>query len=261
MHCHELDYKIFGDDLQFVEVELDPKETVVAEAGAMMFMDNDITFEAKMGDGSNPQAGFMDKLFSAGKRAITGESIFITHFTNSGQSKKQVSFSSALPGKVIPINMDNIRGDLICQKDSFLCAALGTKLEISFNKKLGVGFFGGEGFILQRINGDGMVFINAGGTVIEKQLNNETIKLDTGCVVAFEESVSYDIQTTGSLKSMVFGGEGIFLTTLSGTGKVWIQSLPFSRLANNIITHAPNLGGKSQGQGSILGGVADMFTS
>lgn len=261
MQCHEIDYKIFGDDLQFVEIELDPGETVVAEAGAMMFMEDGITFEAKMGDGSNPQAGFMDKLLNAGMRAISGESIFMTHFTNSGSGKKHVSFSSALPGKIIALDMSKIAGDFICQKDSFLCAALGTKLSISFQKKLGVGFFGGEGFILERINGDGMVFINAGGNVVERTLNNETLRVDTGCIVGFEQGINYDIQRAGGLKSMVFGGEGMFLATLSGTGRVWLQSLPFARLANNIIASAPNMLGKSQDQGSVIGGLATMFKS
>jgi uncharacterized protein (TIGR00266 family) len=242
-----------------VEVELYPNETVIAEAGAMLYMDDSVTFEAKMGDGSSPNAGFMEKLFSAGKRAITGESIFMTHFTNVGSGKKHVSFASALPGKIIALDMATINGELICQKDSFLCAALGTKLDVAFSKRLGTGFFGGEGFILQRISGDGMVFINTGGTIIEKQLNGETLKVDTGCIVGFEGSISYDVHRAGNLKSMLFGGEGLFLATLFGTGRVWLQSLPFSKLADNIIAHAPATGGKNQGQGSVLGGVANLF--
>lgn len=259
MQCHEVDYEIFGDDLQFVEIELDPGETVIAEAGAMLYMEEDITFETKMGDGSNPKEGVMDKLFSAGKRMLTGESIFMTHFTNNGQEKRRVSFASSLPGKVIAIDMSTIQGDLICQKESFLCAALGTKLSISFNRRLGAGFFGGEGFILERLSGDGIVCVNAGGTVIEKTLNNTTLRVDTGCIVGFEEGIDYDIQRAGNLKSMFFGGEGLFLATLRGTGRVWLQSLPFSKLADNIIAHAPKAGGKDRGQGSVLGGIANMF--
>jgi len=259
MKCHKVDYKVYGDDLQFVEVELDPEETIVAEAGAMMMMDEGITYESKMGDGSKPEAGMMDKLFDAGKRLISGESLFLTHFSNSASKKQKVSFSSAIPGKIIDVDMAKINGKLICQKDSFLCAAFGSTLDIAFNKKLGAGFFGGEGFILQRITGDGMVFINAGGTIVERELKGETIRVDTGCIVAFEESINYDIQKAGNLKSMVFGGEGLFLATLSGTGKVWLQSLPFSRLADNILAHAPRNMGSHQGEGSVLGGIANMF--
>jgi uncharacterized protein (TIGR00266 family) len=259
MRCHEVDFKIIGDDLQFVEVELDYNETIIAEPGSMMYMDDGIDFSTKMGDGSDPDQGLFGKLFAAGKRMVTGESIFLTHFTSKIHDKKHIAFASNIPGKIIPLNMADFSGNIICQKDCFLCASLGTKLDIAFAKKLGAGFFAGEGFILQKIIGDGMVFINAGGTIIEKQLDNQTIKVDTGCVVAFEESINYDIQRAGNLKSMIFGGEGIFLTTLSGTGKVWIQSLPFSRLADNIIAHAPSQGGKSQGEGSILGGIATIF--
>ena len=259
MKCHEVDYKIMGDDLQFVEIELDPGETIIAEAGAMMYMEDGIDFKTKMGDGSDPDQGFMGKLFSAGKRMITGESIFLTHFTHQGSGKSHVSFASRVPGKIIPLDMGTISGDVLCQKDSFLCAALGTKLDIAFNKKLGAGFFGGEGFILQRMVGDGMVFLDAGGTIIEKELNNETLRIDTGCIVAFEESVNYDIQRAGNLKSMLLGGEGLFLATLSGTGKVWLQSLPFSRLADNILKYAPKAGGEKRGEGSVLGGIASMF--
>lgn len=236
---HVIDYKIFGDDLQFVEVELDPQETVIAEAGAMMYMDADVGFEAKMGDGSNPGGGFMGALGSAARRALSGESLFITHFTNDGQSKRSVAFSAPYPGKIIPINLDEIGGELICQKNAFLCAALGTKIDIAFSKKLGVGLFGGEGFILQRLSGDGLAFVHAGGTIIEKHLQNEKLLIDTGCVVAFEPGISYDIQRAGNMKSMLFGGEGLFLTTLEGTGRVWLQSLPFSRLADRIIRNIP----------------------
>lgn len=255
MRCHEVDYEIFGDDMQIVEVELDPRETVVAEAGAMNWMEDGIGFEAKMGDGSQPDKGLLGKLFDAGKRALTGESIFMTHFTNTTAGKKRVSFAAPYPGKIIPVDMSKMGGELICQKDSFLCAALGTEISIAFTKRLGTGFFGGEGFILQRIRGDGMVFIHAGGTVIEKELQGETIRVDTGCIVSFTPGISYDIERSGNLKSMFFGGEGFFLATLRGRGKVYLQSLPFSRLADRIIQHAPSSGGKDRGEGSVLGGL------
>jgi len=252
MRCHEIDYKIIGESMQMVEIELDPDETVIAEAGAMNYMEDGIEFEAKMGDGSNVDQGFMSKLFSAGKRMLTGESVFMTHFTNRGQTgtygKKHVAFAAPFPGSVVAINLAEIGGNITCQKDSFLCAALGTKIDIAFNKRLGSGFFGGEGFILQHLSGDGMAFVHAGGTVIEKQLNGETLRLDTGCLVAFSDGIDYSIEMTKGLKSMFFGGEGLFLATLSGHGKVWIQSLPFSRLADRVIQHAPRLGGSSQGE-------------
>jgi uncharacterized protein (TIGR00266 family) len=259
MYCHEVDYQIVGDDLQLVEVELDPGETVVAEAGMMNYMEDSITFETKMGDGSNPNAGFMDKLFQVGKRALTGESIFMTHFTNRGQEKRRVAFAAPYPGKIIPVNMAQVGQDLICQKDSFLCAALGTQISIAFAQRFGAGFFGGEGFILQRLRGDGMAFVHAGGTVVRKELRNQTLRVDTGCIVAFTPSISYDIQRAGNLKSMVFGGEGLFLATLSGTGVVYLQSLPFSRLADRVLANAPSAGGKRTGEGSVLGGIANIF--
>ena len=259
MNSHEVDYKIIGHDMQMVEVELDPNETVIAEAGAMTYMEENISFEAKMGDGSDPDQGFMSKLFSAGKRVISGESLFMTHFTNTGSGKKHVSFSSPFPGKIIPIDLAKYNGGILCQKDAFLAAALGTNIDIAFNRKLGAGFFGGEGFILERLNGDGMAFIHAGGTVIEKELNNETLRLDTGCLVAFSEGIDYNIEMTKGLKSMFFGGEGLFLTTLKGTGTVWIQSLPFSRLADRIIENAPSHGGRDKGEGSVLGGIGRML--
>ncbi|XOV81345.1 MAG: TIGR00266 family protein [Aestuariibacter sp.] len=245
--------------MQMVEVELDPQETVIAEAGAMNYMEDDIVFESKMGDGSNPDQGFMSKLFSAGKRVITGESLFMTHFTNSGYGKKRVAFASPYPGTIVPVNMAQIGEEITCQKDSFLCAALGTKVDIAFNKRLGSGFFGGEGFILERLQGDGMAFVHAGGTVIEKHLSGETLRVDTGCIVAFSGGISYDIEMVKGLKSMFFGGEGLFIATLQGHGTVWLQSLPFSRLADRIIQHAPSLGGSRQGEGSILGGIGDML--
>lgn len=259
MKSHEIDYKIFGDDMQFVEVELDPAETVIAEAGTMMYMENGISFETKMGDGSNPNEGLMGKLLNVGKRVLTGESIFMTHFTNGGQGKKHAAFAAPYPGRIMPIDLDSVNGNLLCQKDAFLAAAMGTRVSIAFNKRLGAGFFGGEGFILQKLSGDGLVFIHAGGTVVERQLNNEKIMLDTGCLVAFEETISYDIERAGNLKSMFFGGEGLFLATLQGTGRVWIQSLPFSRLADRILQSAPSTGGKSTGEGSVLGQLGNLL--
>jgi uncharacterized protein (TIGR00266 family) len=260
MKSHEVDYQIFGDDLQFVEVELDPGETVIAEAGMMMYMEDGITFETKMGDGSKPKAGVLDALVSVGKRVITGESLFMTHFTSSvREGKKHVAFGAPYPGKIMAIDLDEAHGELICQKDSFLCAALGTELTIAFNKKIGAGLFGGEGFILQRLRGDGMVFVHAGGTIVEKRLNNEKIMVDTGCIVAFENTINYNIQQAGNLKSMLFGGEGLFLATLQGTGRVWLQSLPFSRLADRILEFAPSQGGKDMGEGSIIGGAVKFL--
>lgn len=259
MKSHVVDYKIYGDDLQFVEVELDANETVIAEAGTMMYMEDGIGFETKMGDGSQPEQGFMGKLFSAGKRALTGESLFMTHFTNRTGGKKHVAFAASYPGKIVPIDLDEVKGEMICQKDSFLCAALGTEVSIAFNKKLGAGLFGGEGFILQRLRGDGMVFIHAGGTIIEKRLNNEKIMVDTGCIVAFESHINYDIQRAGNLKSMIFGGEGLFLATLQGTGRVWLQSLPFSRLADRVLQNAPSAGGQSSGEGSAIRGLTNLL--
>ncbi|OED39966.1 TIGR00266 family protein [Chromatiales bacterium (ex Bugula neritina AB1)] len=257
MQCHEVDYEIFGDDMQIVEIELDPQETVIAEAGAMNYMEEGITFETKMGDGSKPVSGILDSLMHVGKRVLTGESIFMTHFSNSGQGKQRVSFAAPYPGKIIPLDMATIGDELICQKDAFLCAALGTSVDIAFQQKLGAGFFGGEGFILQRLRGDGMAFIHVGGTVIKRELRGETLRVDTGCLAAFSSGVEYDIERAGNLKSMVFGGEGLFLATLRGTGTVYLQSLPFSRLANRVL-QAASIGG-SKGEGSVLGGLGDMF--
>lgn len=259
MKSHEVDYQVYGDDLQFVDIELDPQETVIAEAGAMMYMEDGISFETKLGDGSKPDAGFLSKLGGVARRAITGESLFMTHFTNRGQGKKHVAFGAPYPGKIIAIDLDEANGELLCQKDSFLCAALGTEISIAFNRKLGAGLFGGEGFILQKLRGDGNVFIHAGGTIIEKRLSGEKLMVDTGCIVAFETTINYDIQRAGNLKSMVFGGEGLFLATLQGTGRVWLQSLPFSRLADRILQNAPSAGGKTTGEGSVIRGVTDLF--
>lgn len=259
MRCHEVDYELIGHDMQIVEVELDPHETVIAEAGAMNYMEQGIEFEAKMGDGSEVESGFMGKLLGAGKRMITGESLFMTHFSNVGQGKQRVAFSAPFPGKIIPLNMAELGGRILCQKDSFLCAALGTRVDIAFNRKLGAGFFGGEGFILQSLEGDGMAFVHAGGTVVKRELKNETLRLDTGCLVAFTPGIEYDIARAGGLKSMFFGGEGLFLATLTGTGTVWMQSLPFSRLADRVIQAAPQGGGSDQGEGSMLGGIGRML--
>ena len=259
MKSHEVDFEIYGDDMQVVEVELDPGETVIAEAGSMNWMDDGISFEAKMGDGSKPDQGLMGKLLEAAKRKITGESLFITHFTNNGSGKRRVAFAAPYPGKIIPINLSEYQNELICQKDSFLCAALGTQLDIAFTKHFGAGLFGGEGFILQRLRGDGKAFIHAGGTIVKKELKNETLRIDTGCIVAFSSTIEYSIERAGDLKSMFFGGEGLFLTTLRGTGTVMPQSLPFSRLADRILQNAPSAGGKQTGAGTILGQFGNLI--
>jgi uncharacterized protein (TIGR00266 family) len=250
---HVIDYQIKGESIQIVEVELDPLETVIAEAGAMLFMEEGILFETKMGDGSNPNAGLFDKLLSAGSRLLTGESLFMTHFTNRGNKKAKVGFSAPYPGTVIPIDLAKSPGqELVVQKDGFLCAAFGTKLSIVFNRKIGAGLVGGEGFILQKLQGDGLAFVHAGGTVIERTLNNETLRVDTGCVVAFESQIDFDVESTGSLKSMVFGGEGIFLATLRGTGKVWLQSMPIRKLIQALAPYGSN--SRKEG-GSLLGNL------
>jgi len=248
---HEIDYQIKGESIQIVEVELDPQETVIAEAGAMLFMEDGITFEAKMGDGANANQSIFDKLLSAGSRVLTGESLFMTHFTNRGGRKAKVGFSAPYPGTVIPINLAQSPGnEIIVQKDGFLCAAFGTKVSITFNRKLGAGLVGGEGFILQKLHGDGKAFVHAGGTVIERTLNNETLRVDTGCVVAFESQIDFDVQSAGGLRSMIFGGEGIFLATLRGTGKVWLQSMPIRKLVQALAPYGRNSGKESS---SLLG--------
>lgn len=258
MASHDVDYELHGQSLQLVEIELDPGETVIAEAGAMTYMEDGISFESRLGDGSEADSGFFSKLWGAGKRALTGESLFLTHFTNQGVGKKRVAFSSPFPGQIVPLELKSFRGAILCQKDSFLAAALGTKVSMALNSRLGAGFFGGEGFILQRLQGDGRAFIHAGGHVIRKQLNNEIIRIDTGCVVAFEEGIEFNIERSGKLKSMLFGGEGLFLATLRGTGAVWIQSLPLSRLADRIVASAPQNGGASREQ-SGLGGLTNLI--
>ena len=260
MRSDEIDYELLGDDIQTVEVELDPGETVIAEAGTMNWMDQGINFEAKMGDGSETGQGLMGKIFGAGKRMISGESLFMTHFTNQGRAKKKIAFAAPYPGTIVPLDLAELPANkFICQKDAFLCAALGTKVDITLNKKIGSGFFGGEGFILQSLTGDGLSFIHAGGTVVKKELNNETLKVDTGCLVGFTAGIDYNIERAGNLKSMLFGGEGLFLATLKGSGTVYLQSLPFSRLADRIIANAPSQGGQRQGEGSVLGTFGDMI--
>lgn len=256
MRCHEIDYEIIGSELQLIEVELDPGETVIAEAGAMTYMEQGIEFETRMGDGSEANDTIMGKIFQAGKRMVSGESIFTTHFTHQGQGKKRVAFSAPYPGNIVALDMQKLGGHVTCQKDAFLCAALGTRIDISFNRKLGSGFFGGEGFILQTLEGDGMAFIQAGGTVIEKKLDHDFLRVDTGCLVGFSGDIDYDIQRAGNLKSMVFGGEGLFLATLQGTGTVWLQSLPFSRMADRI---AANVGSNGTGEGSVLGKIGNIL--
>ncbi len=259
MRSHEIDYSIHGDDMQFVEVELDPGEVVIAEAGAMMYMEQGITFQAKMGDGSEPNQGTWRKLKSAAKRGVTGEGLFMTHFTNSApQGKQRVAMAAPYPGKILPVNLQAVGGRLTAQKDAFLCAASGTKLDIAFNRKLGTGIFGGEGFILQAISGDGLAFLHAGGTIVEKQLQGETLRIDTGCIVAFQpQQIQYSIERAGDLRSMVFGGEGLFLATLTGVGRVWLQSLPFNRLADRVVANLKP--GGSQGEGSVIGGFSSIF--
>jgi uncharacterized protein (TIGR00266 family) len=241
MRSHDVDYRIIGDDIQLVEIELDPMETVIAEAGTMMYMDNQIRFETKMGDGSEPNQGLMGKLLSAGSRVLTGESLFVTHFTNHGGSKQRVAFAAPYPGKIVPVELNQLGGSLIVQKDGFLCAALGTKISITLNRRIGSGLVGGEGFILQKLQGDGRAFMHAGGTVIERRLNNETLKIDTGCIVGYTPGIDFNIETAGSLRSMIFGGEGIFLATLSGTGTVWLQSMPIRKLVQALSPYGKNV--------------------
>ncbi|MBL9185969.1 MAG: TIGR00266 family protein [Opitutaceae bacterium] len=252
---HEIDYKIHGDDMQFVEIELDPQEAVVAEAGGMMFMDDGIALETIFGDGSQ-RGGFFDSLLGAGKRLLTGESLFMTVFQNQGAGRRRVAFGAPYPGKILPVHLAEIGGELIAQKDSFLCAAKGVSVGIAFQKKIGAGLFGGEGFIMQRLTGDGWTFVHAGGTLYERTLApGEVLRVDTGCIVAFQPTVDYDIQLVGGIKTAFFGGEGLFFATLRGPGRVWLQSLPFSRLAGRIIGAAK--GGREEG--SVLGGLGRML--
>ena len=254
MRSHDLEYRILGDDIQLVEIELDPRETVIAEAGSMMYMDNQVRFETKMGDGSDPNQSMMGKLLSAGTRVLTGESLFVTHFTNHGTTKQKVAFAAPYPGKIIPIDLGILGGSLIVQKDGFLCAAMGTRISITLNRRIGSGLVGGEGFILQKLEGDGKTFLHAGGMVIERRLNNEIVKIDTGCVVAYTPGIDFNIETSGNLRSMVFGGEGIFLATLRGTGTIWLQSMPIRKLIQAISPYGKNVRKESQ---SILGNFLD----
>lgn len=264
---HEIDYKIYGDDLQFVEIELDPQESVIAEAGAMMMMEQGIQMETIFGDGSEQsnQGGLMGKFFSAGKRVLTGESLFMTLFTNGGHGKQHVSFAAPYTGKIIPLNLQDYNGKVICQKDAFLCAAKGVSIGIDFKRKLGVGFFGGEGFIMEKLEGDGMAFLHVGGTTIEKTLApGETLRIDTGCLAAMTGTVHYDIQYVGNVKTAFLGGEGMFFATLTGPGKVWVQSLPFSRLADRIYAAAKHRGGSSGRKEEsslfdVMGGIGNLF--
>lgn len=257
MRSHEIDYKIYGEDIQVVEIELDPAETVIAEAGTMLFMEDGITFETRMGDGTQANQSILGKIFQAGSRVLMGESLFMTHFTNRGVGKRKVAFAAPYPGTIKAVDLSQInQNTLIVQKDAFLCAAMGTSISIHFNKRFGTGLFGGEGFILQKIQGDGLAFIHSGGVVLERTLNNETLRIDTGCIVGYEPQLHFDIQSAGGLRSMVFGGEGMFLATLSGTGKVWIQSLPISKLIQRL---APYGGNARKEGGSVLGGIADIF--
>jgi uncharacterized protein (TIGR00266 family) len=260
MNAHEIDYKLYGDDMQFVEIELDPKESVIAEAGGMMMMEDGIEMETVFGDGTGSSKGFLNKLVGAGKRLITGESLFMTVFTNHGAGKRRVAFAAPYPGKIIPIDLSELGGKVICQKDSFLCAAKGVSVGIDFQRKLGTGFFGGEGFIMQKLEGDGLAFLHAGGTIYKRELQpGEKLRIDTGCLVAMTKEVDYDIEFVGKIKTAFFGGEGLFFATLTGPGTVWVQSLPFSRLADRVIAAAPSTGNRSVGEGSILGTIGDLL--
>jgi uncharacterized protein (TIGR00266 family) len=257
---HEIDFKIYGDDMQFVEVELDPMEAVVAEAGGMMFMEDGIQMETIFGDGSQQNTGLLGTLLGAGKRLLTGESLFMTVFQNRGMGKKKIAFGAPYPGKIIAVHLSEVGGELLAQKDSFLCAAKGVSLGIAFTKRFGAGLFGGEGFILQRLQGDGLAFIHAGGTLYQRELaTGEMLRVDTGCIVAFQPSVDYDIQMVGGIKSALFGGEGLFFATLRGPGRIWLQSLPLSRLAGRIVAAAPRTGRGGREEGSVLGGIGRML--
>tara|TARA_B110000503_G_scaffold143719_1_gene247604 strand:+ start:4106 stop:4900 length:795 start_codon:yes stop_codon:yes gene_type:complete len=260
MNSHEIDYAIFGDDLQCVEVELDPNETVIAEAGSMMMMDHTIEMNTILGDGSKQNESILGKIFAAGKRVLTGESLFMTTYTQRGPFKAKVTFAAPYPGKIIPMDLTQFGGKVICQKEAFLCAAKGVSVGIEFQRKLGVGFFGGEGFIMQKLEGDGLAFLHAGGTVVKKTLaHGDTLNVDTGCLVALSTGVNYDIRLQKGIKNSLFGGEGLFIATLQGPGEVWIQSMPFSRLADRIYANMPKMGGKRTGEGRILGGLGDSI--
>ena len=261
MRTHDIDYHIHGEEMQFVEIELDPMETVIAEAGSFMMMDDGIEMSTLFGDGSHSAgSGLWDKLLSAGKRLITGESLFMTAYTHAGDGKKKASFAAPYPGKIIPLDLSQLDGKIICQKDAFLCAAKGVSVGIEFSQKLGRGFFGGEGFIMQKLEGDGMAFVHAGGSIIEKKLElGEVLKIDTGCLVAFTRDVDYDIEMVRGVRNMIFGGEGIFLARLEGPGTVWIQSLPFSRLADRVLQASRHYGKGGKDEGSILGTLGNLL--
>lgn len=260
MTAHEIDYEIHGEEMQFVEIELDPHEGVVAESGSFMMMDDNITMDTIFGDGSGQSKDILGSLFSAGKRLLTGESLFMTVFTNASGQKRKISFASPYPGKIIPVHLSDFNGEFICQKDAFLCAAKGVAISIEFSKKIGRGLFGGEGFIMQKVQGDGLAFLHASGTVVKRELKaGEMLRVDTGCLVGFSRTVDYDIEFVGGIRNTIFGGEGMFFATLRGPGTVAIQSLPFSRLANRVLAYAPKSGGKSRGEGSILGGLGDLL--
>ncbi len=255
---HEIDYRIFGEEMQCVEIELDPQETVMAEAGSFMFMDNGIEMETVFGDGSQQNSGFFGKLMSAGKRMLTGESLFMTAFSNMGYNKARVTFAGPYAGKIVPMDLQQLGNKIICQKDSFLCAAKGVSVGIEFQRKLGTGLFGGEGFIMQKLEGDGLAFVHAGGHILERELKQgEYLRVDTGCIVAFTSTVDYDIQMVKGVKNAIFGGEGLFFAVLSGPGKVWLQSLPVSRLAGKILSYG-SPGGRRE-EGSILGGFGNIL--
>jgi uncharacterized protein (TIGR00266 family) len=256
---HEIDYRIFGEEMQCVEVELDPQETVIAEAGAFMYKDNAVQMQTIFGDGSSNSGGFMGKLLSAGKRVLTGESLFMTAFTHVGSGKAKVAFASPYPGKIIPIDLQQLGGKVICQKDAFLCAAKGVSVGINFQKRLGTGLFGGEGFIMEKLEGDGMAFVHAGGHIMKRELAaGEVLHIDTGCVVAYTKDIDFDVQMVGGIRNTLFGGEGFFFAVLRGPGKVWLQTLPISRLASRIIQYAPQTGGRRE-EGSILGGLGNLL--
>ena len=261
MSAHDIDYHIHGEEMQFVEIELDPMETVIAEAGSFMMMDDGIEMATLFGDGSQSDgSGLWGKLLSAGKRLITGESLFMTAYTHAGDGKKRASFAAPYPGKIIPLDLSQLDGKIICQKDAFLCAAKGVSVGIEFSQKLGRGFFGGEGFIMQKLEGDGMAFVHAGGSIIEKKLElGEVLKIDTGCLVAFTRDVDYDIEMVRGVRNMIFGGEGIFLARLEGPGTVWIQSLPFSRLADRVLQASRHYGKGGKDEGSILGTLGNLL--
>jgi uncharacterized protein (TIGR00266 family) len=254
---HEIDYRIYGEEIQIVEIELDPQETAVAESGSFMMMDQEIQMQTMFGDGSQANQGILGKLMSAGKRMLTGESLFMTAFTNTGVGKKRVSFAAPYPGKIIPMDLSLMGGKVICQKDAFLCAAKGVSIGIQWQRKLGTGIFGGEGFIMEKLEGDGMAFVHAGGLVLEKQLlPGEVLKIDTGCVVAYTSGVDFDVEFVRGIKNMVFGGEGLFFAILKGPGKVWVQSLPISRLASRIVSYGTV---RRKEEGSILGGLGNIL--